>query len=228
MVQGRLAEKLKLAKLEVLRPSLVLVVRKGSEIQRLTRLVQSATTAPVVEVQSPALVRKKSAVYRRAQRGIRMRRHFESARVVELDLARLQTIDGWLFSGVPIPAATLRTLEQALKTTIPHGEQTADGIFLCLGGRADRTGFNVFHDVFGKKRVTMMPAFFLQNLLVGLIGPDGWLVDVAILQGVNFERALFSLRTPARTLEDVRMLHFGRLRLRTDGSEIAHLRPGDL
>ena len=49
-----------------------------------------------------------------------------------------------------------------------------------------------------------------------------------MLQGVNFQRALLSILTPARSLSDVVQIHFGRIRLRPDGSEIAHLAPADL
>ena len=228
LIAGRLAEKLKLAKLEVLRPCLVVALQRGSELQRLNALMQARTAAPVMRAQSPAGAGRKSPVYRRVQRAQRMRKHFESARIHDLDLASLRTLDGWLYTGTALPVATLRAAATALKTDVPHGEQTADGIYLCITGKPDRDGFTIFHDLFGKKRVTLTPAVTLSSLLVGLVGPEGRLIDVALLQGVNFERALFSLLTPARTLEDVRLLHFGRLRVRPDGSEITHLRPSDL
>jgi polynucleotide 5'-hydroxyl-kinase GRC3/NOL9 len=76
--------------------------------------------------------------------------------------------------------------------------------------------------------VTVTPAVSFRNLLVGLVGEEGHLVDVGLLQGINFERSLFSVLTPARSTAEVRQVHFGRLRVRPDGSEIGHLRPGDL
>jgi len=60
------------------------------------------------------------------------------------------------------------------------------------------------------------------------VGPGGHLADIGLLQGVNFERALFSVLTPARGGAEIGQLLFGRLRVRPDGSEIARLRPSDL
>jgi polynucleotide 5'-hydroxyl-kinase GRC3/NOL9 len=228
LVAGRLAEKLKLAKLAVLEPSLVAVVQREDEIERLAELLAGTTAAPVVPVRSPEAVRTKSAVYRRAQRANRMRRHFENARIHDLDAAQVRVFDGWLYTGTALPPRKLQAVGEALKTEVLHGEATPDGVFLCLAGRPDRRGFDVLQEEFGRRRVVLTPATAFRNLLVGLVGPEGRLVDVGLLQGVNFERALFSVLTPARTVAEVGQLHFGRLRVRPDGGEIAHLRAGDL
>src|SRR5438067_955733 len=81
VVNGRLAEKLKLAKLAVLGPSLVVAVQRGREVERLAALLAGSTAAPLVRVQSPPDVRRKSQVYRRTRRVNRMNRHMEGARV---------------------------------------------------------------------------------------------------------------------------------------------------
>lgn len=228
VVAGRLAEKLKLAKLAVLDPAVVVCVHREAELERLARLLGASTAAEVLHVQSPPEVRLKSAVYRRLQRSLRMRRHFDSARRVEVDAGQVQVFDAWLYTGRPLPARQLQVAAQALKVGVPHGEVTADGVFLCVDGRPDRAGFLALAEEFGRQRVAVTPVVALQNLLVGLVGAEGRLLDVALLQGINFERAVLSLLTPTRSLTDVRIAHFGRLRVRPDGSEIARLRPSDL
>jgi polynucleotide 5'-kinase involved in rRNA processing len=96
-------------------------------------------------------------------------------------------------------------------------------------GRPSTDGLVPLQEEFGRKRrIWLTPAVVFQNLMVGLVGPGGQLLDVALLQGINFERALFSVLTPARSVSEVGQLHLGRLRVRPDGSEIAHLRPSDI
>jgi polynucleotide 5'-hydroxyl-kinase GRC3/NOL9 len=227
-VEGRLAEKLKLAKLTVLAPDLVVFVRRGGELGRLIDLVAASTHAPVITVRSAPTVRTKSVVYRRLQRANRLRKHFEGARIVEMDAGRVRTFEGWLYSGEALTARQLRSATETLGIPVMHGEVTADGVFLCAAARPPRQSLAALQEDFGRRRITVTPAAVFQSLLVGLVGSGGLLADIGLLQGVNFERALFSGLTPARSVADVRQLHFGRLRLRPDGSEIAALRPSDL
>lgn len=228
MVAGRMAEKLKLAKLDALEPDLVVVVQRNNELERLATLMQLSSPAPVLFVRSPRELRTKTQVYRRVQRANRTRRHFEGAQRYELDAGQVRVIDAWLYNGMALSARDLQLAGDALGTSVPHGEHTADGVYLCVTGTPNREGFADLQEQFKRRRVTVCPAAHLQHLLVGLIGPEGRLVDIGLLQGINFERAVMSILTPARSVAEVRMLHFGRLRLRADGSEIGRLRPSDL
>jgi polynucleotide 5'-hydroxyl-kinase GRC3/NOL9 len=228
VVGGRLAEKLKLAKLAVLDPALIVVVQRDRECERLAALAAGVTDAPILRVQCPAEVRAKSPAYRRLRRSIRMRRHFEQARVLDLNAAQARVLDAWIYTGVALTARQLQTASQALGTPILHGETTPDGVFLCAEGRIDKRGFVTLQEEFGRKRVVVTPASLFGSLMVGLVGPGGQGVEIGLLQAVNFERAFFSILTPARSLAEVVQLQFGRLRVRPDGAEIAHLRPGDL
>lgn len=230
LVRGRLAEKLKLAKLAVLNPALVVVMERENELERLAGLLAGASDAPVLRVRSAPEVRRKSSVYRRLQRANRMRRHLEGARIQDLYASQVQTFDGWVFSGEALPARQLRVAASALGVPVPHGEITEDGLYLCVSAPPkQREGYLTLQEEFGRKRrIWVTPSSFFRNLLVGLGGPGGFLLDIGLLQGINFERSLFSVLTPARSVSEVRQLHFGRLRVRPDGSEIAHLRPSDL
>ncbi len=228
MVEGRLGEKLKLAEATILQPSLVMVVARGGELTRLESLVRGSCAAPVIRVRSAPDVRKKSPVYRRTQRANRMNRHFEGARLIDLDASQVMSFDTWLYSGTALTAWELRAATEALKTPVLHGESTPDGIFLCTEGRPDRKGFDLLQEDFKRRRTLVTPAIAFRHLLIGLIGDEGRLVDIGLLQGINFERAIYSVLTPARSVDEVRQIHFGRLRLRRDGSEIARLRPSDM
>lgn len=228
LVHGRMAEKLKLTKLTVLDPSLVVVVERKGELERLALLLAGQTTAPLVRVQSAPEVRTKSPVYRRVQRANHFRRHFEHARAVELNAGQVQVLDGWVYTGTALTARQLRTLSAGLGVPVPHGEVTDDGVYLCVMGKPGKETANVLQDEFGRKRVTLTPASAFRNLLVGLVGEGGYLLDLGLLQAINFERAFFSVLTGARSINEVGQLHFGRLRATAAGAELGRLRPSDL
>jgi polynucleotide 5'-kinase involved in rRNA processing len=206
----------------------VVVLQRGREAERLAALVETSTSARVARVQSVPEARRRSPVYRRTQRVNRMHRHLAGAREWELDAGRVVVFDAWLYSGEALPADRLAAAAEALRTRIPHGEVTADGVYLCAESRPDRSGFVTLAEEFGRRRVTVTPVTAFRGLLIGLVGAGGHLVDIGLLQAVHFERAALTVLSPARSVTEVRQVHVGRLRLRPDGSQIARLRPGDL
>src|SRR5207302_1761848 len=99
LVAGRFAEKLKLAKVEAIRPELVLVFRRAEEMERLSTLLSAL--ADVASVTPPPEVRRKSPAFRRARRQRQWSAWFRGASLHELIAAEVQTVDAWAFTGRP-------------------------------------------------------------------------------------------------------------------------------
>jgi polynucleotide 5'-hydroxyl-kinase GRC3/NOL9 len=228
LVHGRMAERLKLAKLAALDPALVVIVQRGEEMRRLAAVVAGAAEAPLLQVEAAPEVRRKSAAYRRARRAGRLRRYLERAKLHWIPAAQVQVLEGWLYTGETVPTARLAFAAELLQAPVPYGEVTPDGIFLAVGARPHRPGIDRLPEVFGRRRVTLTPVPHLQHLLVGLFGPGGHTLGVGLLEQVDFDRASFGVLTPLHAVDQVCQVQFGRLRVRPDGSEITHLRPGDL
>ncbi len=228
LVEGRAGEELKLSKAAVLDPALIVILERDGELHRLRGLFRHCSTAELLSVRTAPEARRKTPAYRKLMREIRLRKHFATARVHDLDVAALRTFGTWLFTGEALPAGRLHAAARALGFAVPYGERTPDGVFLCVQGQPERNAAARLEEEFRRERVYLTPAECFQGLLVGLGAPGGRLVEVGLLRGINFERALISVLTPARSLEDVGLMQFGRLRVRPDGTEIARLRPGDL
>jgi len=223
----RAGERLKLALAESLQPGGVVLLQRDGELQRLGKLLRWLVGAPLLWVTTPLEVGRKSPAVRQAHRARMLAQRLRGARALELDAGGVTMHGGWPFSGRALSRGDLRQLGEWLRVETLHGEDTPDGRCLCVTALPKPADLAEARRR-SSRRLLLTPAATLQGLLVGLIADDGHLVEIALLRGINFARSLLSLWTPARSLDRVRVLHYGRLRARTDGSEIAHLRPGDL
>jgi polynucleotide 5'-kinase involved in rRNA processing len=122
----------------------------------------------------------------------------------------------------------VRFAAAALQTDVLHAEETSDAVNFLVRRSSSGTAPAALQEEFRGRRLVLTPAYVLQNLLVGLVEQDGSLADVAILQGVEFQRRVLTVLTPLNHVGMIRQVRLGRLRLRPDGSEIGPVRPGDL
>lgn len=228
LAENRLGERLKLAKLETLRPTALVLLERQDELQRLARLARVVANPQILRVRSPREATRKSTLHRRAHRVRQLGSRFQNARTVELDAGSVISYGGWPFTGQPLLRGEIRQASEALGVEVLYAEDTPDALCYCVAKRPNRRGMQRLEEFVRGRPVVVTPAFHLQDLLVGLIADDNHLVDIALLRGINFERRVYSLWTAARSLERVRILHYGRLRARADGVEIVHLRPNDL
>jgi polynucleotide 5'-hydroxyl-kinase GRC3/NOL9 len=228
LIQGALAIKLKLAKLEVLQPTSVLALRRSRELDPLLRLVPVACRATVVSLTPSEAARAKPPGLRKAWRAARFAQYLQEARLHEIDPRRVLAADGWLFTGLSLDPPRLRAAGAAIRADVLYGEETSDGIRLVTRGFPSLRSHVGLSDLFGSRRVAFTPATVFQNLLVGLLEEGGRLAEIGLLQNVDFAGRMLRVLSPLRSEGALRVLRYGRLRLRPDGTEIGPVRPGEL
>jgi polynucleotide 5'-hydroxyl-kinase GRC3/NOL9 len=228
MVTGQVAIRLKLAKLEVLQPTVVLALRRGRELDPLLRVVPAACRATVYPLApAPAAVVKPPAL-RRARRAARFAEYLKEARLHEIDPRRVIPVGGWLFTGRPLEPPLLRAASDTFRTQLLYGEQTADGVRLVSRGTPAQPPAAALQELFRTRRVAVSPPTVFHNLLVGLLEEGGRLAEIGLIQNVDFAARLLRVLSPLRGEGALRALSYGRVRLRPDGTEIGAIRPGDL
>jgi polynucleotide 5'-hydroxyl-kinase GRC3/NOL9 len=228
LVHGAAAVKLKLAKLEVLQPDHVLLLRRGRELDPLLRLVPAACRASVTVLAPSEAATSKPPALRRARRAARFAHYLKDARPHVIDARRVVATDGWLFTGRTVEPARLRAASTALQVDVIHGEETPEGIRLATRRAVSQFPHAALRELFGSRRIGITPVTVFQNLLVGLMEEGGRLVEIGLLQDVDFAAGLLHVLTPLRSQGALRVLRYGRVRLRANGSEIGPVRPGDL
>lgn len=228
MISGQVAIKLKLAKLEVLQPDVILALRRGRELDALLRVVPAACRATVFPLAPAEAARVKPTALRRARRAARFAQYLKEARLHEIDPRRVIPADGWLFTGRALEPHILRAAADSFRTEIIYGEQTPDGVRLVSRGAPTSPTPAALQELFGTRRVTVTPPTVFHNLLVGLLEEGGRLAEIGLLQNVDFAARILRVLSPLRSEGALRALRYGRLRLRPDGTEIGAIRPGDL
>jgi polynucleotide 5'-hydroxyl-kinase GRC3/NOL9 len=228
LVQGALALKLKLAKLEVLQPDTVMALRRGTELDPVLRLVPAACRAAVVAIAPSHQAHGKPPALRRARRAAQFTHYLRDARPHEIDRGQVLFADGWLFTGRPLAPKTLTAAGKLLGRKVLYGEDTADGVRLVTCGTVTPLPQRELKELFGSQRAAATPASVFQNLLVGLLEEGGRLAEIGLVERVDFTRGRLRILSPLRTEGALRVVRYGRLRIRMDGTEIGPVRPGDL
>jgi polynucleotide 5'-hydroxyl-kinase GRC3/NOL9 len=227
LVAGEIGRTLKLHKIDLLAPDLVVGLQRRAELEPILRLAESSGVR--VERLAPAAdARPKPAAFRRARRSARFRRYFEGARLHEVDARAVATAGSWLFTGEALAPRFLRFAERVLGVPVVYGELTPEAVHLVTRGRPDGAGIAALQEEFRRPRVLLTPPHAFQGLLIGLLEPGRLLSAVGTLEAVAFDAARLAVRTPLFSIAAVRQIRFGRLRLRPDGSEIGVVRPGEL
>lgn len=210
-----------------LRPTEVLWIGSGAAPTSLAVWSELVSGSPLRTLGfDPTTARSES--YLRLMRAGRLHRHLEHARVHDLDLSEMCMIDSWLGWGEALRTRELRDAAQALEQPVVYGERLDDQIWLCSERGIQRDSTQKLEELYGGRKVGVTPVGLFQGLYVGLMGPGARLLDVGVLRGINFERAVISVITPLRSVADVSAIRFGRVRLSGDGTVLQRLRPGDL
>jgi polynucleotide 5'-hydroxyl-kinase GRC3/NOL9 len=228
LISGPVAIKLKMAKLEVLQPAVILALRRGRELDSLLRVVPAACRATVFPLLPAAAAVVKPPALRRARRAARFVQYLKEARMHEIDPRRVIPTDGWLFTGRTLDPPLLRAAANTFRTEVVYGEQTTDCIRLVSRGAPAQPSATVVQELFGTRRVLVSQPTVFHNLLVGLLEEGGRLAEIGLIQNVDFAARIFRVLSPLRAEGALRALRYGRLRLRPDGTEIGPVRPGDL
>ena len=228
LIRGAVAVKLKLAKLEVLQPSVILALSRGRELDPVLGLAAAVCRASVVRLRPGEAVRPKPPALRRARRAARFAQYLREARLHEIDPHRVPTTDGWLFTGSALAPSLLRAAARALGREVLYGEETPDGIRLVTRGSAPPLPRSEGLALFGSRRVAITPGVVFQHLLVGLLEEGGRLAEIGVIQQVDYAKGLLQIHSPLRSEGALKAIKYGRLRVRPDGTEIGPVRPGDL
>lgn len=227
LVEGELGRTLKLHKLDLLAPDVVIALERGNELVPLLRLL-AASPARLERLPVDPSASRKPPALRRARRQARMSRYLAGARRHEIDLQTLPAAGAWLFTGETLAPRFLRFAEQALGAAVLHGERLPDAVRLVVRGSANPAGADLIREELRRPRVLLTPAHALQGLMVGLLDAEGWTMGVGLIEEVRYDAARLIVRVPLPSVASARQLRFGRLRLRPDGSEIGPVRPGEL
>ncbi len=232
-VTGPAARRLKVAKAQTVSPALLLGFARGDELDPLLSVLAAATGARPLALPVPDAVGRKSTQLRATRRLTRLSEALGGGREMALPLAGVATVGATLGAGEPLPPHLVRWAATALRLPVVHAERSEGALSLFVRGPAPRAGWEStaapVAEHFGVRTVRALGLRAHDGVYLGLHDDHGRLLSVGRFLRLDAERGEMVIAAPPpASAERVRLVAFGRTRLRPDGSAGAEVKPGEI
>ena len=204
------AVELKLRKIEVLQPDLVVGIEDGSLSHLLPRIPPSFKR---IQVKVPGEIRKKSLAERAERRRKNVERYIRGAGEIELD------IDSVFIQWSPLGGGSMKNdlldfLSRELKAKVICGHEGPSSIYILAESCPNAENVRKI-EIFTGKRVIVETLNDYMNLYVGLLDDRGFCKGVGLLKGISNGkiRVLTRYNRPSG-------LRFGFIKFSDDGFEV--------
>jgi polynucleotide 5'-hydroxyl-kinase GRC3/NOL9 len=228
LVRGVLARKLKTHKVDLLAPAHIVVMQREHEMNPLIAAFSKLENATIHQPAVSESARPKSPEFRAARRRQKFARHFERAEDHTIRLDDVSCWGTWLNSGRLMPWQRVRLMEQILRTRVLHAEGTGQGFYIVVDRTPEAANVTALEERIGTREITIVQGNAFTYAYVGLADARGRLLDVGIIHAIDFRQRHISLITRLKTIAPVRIIQFGLMKVKPDGTELPKLRPGDL
>jgi polynucleotide 5'-hydroxyl-kinase GRC3/NOL9 len=231
LVLNNVGRELKERKVEILAPSHIVALRRGTELEPLLHAWRILRRPALLEVAPSPAAQRRTPEERRAYRSARFRHYFRDHRLVTLELARVALRGTRLGQNRRLPDPIVRGLARVLGMEVYYGETDGDVATLLTASAAPAAARDAVRDALrptGLSDIVIVPFARLSGLLLGLLDERDGLLGLGLLQNLDLAEGRLQMLTPVREIERVWQVRFGWLRLQPDGTEEEVLRPGVL
>ena len=215
---------------ELLVPQAVFAFARGAELGPLLVPFGYLQRPDVRRVEVAAEAGRKTSAARATRRAARVLAALNGAREITLSWDGVALVGTALGQGNVLPHHVLQFLCQSLRLPVLHAEQGPDGSLYTVvnGERWDAGGLSAIQTYLHAPSVTIAPAQKFAGLLVGLVNPQGALLDIGLIARIDFAARTLTVHTPCRRPAAVAQVWLGVQRLRVDGRERGENRPGEI
>jgi polynucleotide 5'-hydroxyl-kinase GRC3/NOL9 len=220
-VQGMGARNFKLQLVEILRPSHLFVLQRGKEMEPIIGALQNRTDWDLTVVPVPALISRKSPTFRAENRRVLLARYFAEAKAHTLEMDQVSFIGRRLGAGIRLTAESLR-LEDAIREKLLHVERQGSYLHVIARQMLTDAEIGTLQTVTGTDQLRVLPPKAYRHLLAGLTDHAGRTFGMAIIQSVDFKERLVHLLAPVHSVQPVKWVQLGYLRVLPDGTELTH------
>lgn len=229
LIAGGSARTFKRRLAELLLPQVVIALTRGPELEPLLTAFSGLDAPEIWRVPVSAAVQRKTPAARATRRAARFLSALSDAQPLVLSLDAVALQGTWLGVGEPLPHHLIQFLSQSLGRPALHAERLPGGLYVVVNGeRWNTAGLAAIENHFATRSVTIVAAQKFAHLLVGLVSSSGVLLDLGLIERIDFPRRTLTVLTRCRKPNAVAQAWFGSLRLRPDGREIGEVRPGEI
>lgn len=226
-VSGAAARRLKCAKVEAVKPDIVVAIQRKDELEHILRPI-GPRVSRLLRIPAPEAVVAKSQEMRLQRRTMRFFRYFQDARLHTFPLSEVACEGTWFNSGTPLDWNEIHFLQQAFQSRVFWAERSAEHLFLITEKVVDERALLLVEETFRVTHVITAGVHRFVKLLLGLLNPQGECLSIGILERIDFVNRTITVRTPLRDTSGIAILRFGGLNVRPDGKEIGVVKPGEI
>jgi polynucleotide 5'-hydroxyl-kinase GRC3/NOL9 len=228
-IRGTPAMRLKWAKIELVAPGHIIALQRKDECEPLLAPFKHSSHPRIERLPIPGVIATKSPVYRAQRRAARFARYFDGAVLYRYRMDEVALAGTWLGSGRPVEPHFARFISNALKLRAYYAEETGSHLGIVTSGLPARDAdIATVHEQFRTRAITITPAAKLQHLLVGLSDGDGKVLGVGLIESIHFGGREIGIVSPLRAPGAVKLIQFGIVRVKPDGTEVGTNRPGEV
>lgn len=230
LIGGASARAFKRRLAELLLPQVVLALERNTELHPLLTTFSRLDAPEVWHVPISPVAGRKTPAARATRRAARFLAALADAHPLVFSLDEVALQGTWLGAGTALPHHLSQFLSRSLGRPTLHAEHLpGGGLYIVLHGDGwDAAGLAAVESHFGTRSVTITAAQKFARLLVGLVSSSGVLLDLGLIERIDFSRRSLIVLTPCRKPAAVAQVWLGGLRLRPDGREIGEVRPGEI
>ena len=217
LVQGPAAFRLKAAQAELLRPSHILALARGRELELLLRAMGTYDNQPAALLPVSTRAVRKSMEERRAYREVRFREYFAQGRRLSLPLHNFSWLGVPLSQGRPLEEGELKRYADVLETPVLSGEFDGRRTILLL---EEMTA--ACHNAVWDEKLVFLTWQSFSYRLMGLLDSRHRTLALGLLLPSPWNGRDIPVLTPLSGTEtaNVRFLHVGKVRVHPQGWEI--------
>lgn len=230
LISGASARLFKRRLAELLLPQVIVALARDQELAPILTAFSHLETPEIWRLPVAASVQRKTPASRTTRRSARFMAALDGAQTLTFSLDDIALQGTWLGSGEPLPHHLLQFTGQSLGRPALHAERIpGGGLYIVLNGEGwDAAGLAAIERHFATRLVTITAAQKFARLLVGLVSASGVLLNIGLIERIDFSRRTLTVLTPCRKPNAVAQIWMGSLRLRPDGREIGEVRPEEL
>lgn len=226
LVFGPVGRRLKIAKLQLIRPKYAIVFERKPGLSHMFEPICDLFGIELMAMKVQE-VQKKSMEDRRRAREARFGRYFSNASTYEIGLDRVSLRGTFFGTGIPLSAREIESFAKGLDCSLVYLERIPEGVFAIVNGNCDRWTLEQLKRRTGSLRLFSVDLSEFDSLLLGLFSSEGTCLGEGILEGIDFRTGIIRVITPVRHAADrVRHIRLGLLKIAPDGRELGRAEPG--
>lgn len=212
-VQGDGGRAYKRAKMEIMNPDIIVLLQRGNELEHLVKIYEPSRIFRI-SVSTKATMTPPSE--RKSLRELVMAQYFKGAKEIELDFDKIETERVFFKTGTEITPPFSKIL---------YAEKLSGWEGALFVAKDDLTSDDLskLHKEFGK--IMIVNPAELRNLYVALTDKEHHFLGLGTITDIDFANRRIKLYSTAKA-DNIKIIQFGSLKIKADGSEAGFIEPG--